>query len=67
MKYVNHLQNLINILKKKKIKICIAESLTGGKVAYEFVKKKVPLRFLTFQLFVTVMIQKIYFLMLIIL
>ena len=38
MKYVNHLQNLINILKKK-IKICIAESLTGGKVAYEFVKK----------------------------
>lgn len=40
MKNFNELEKLITILKKKKLKVCIAESLTGGKVAYSFVKKK---------------------------
>lgn len=40
MKNFNDLEKLIKILKKKRIKVCIAESLTGGKVAYSFVKKE---------------------------
>ena len=40
MKNFDELEKLIRILKKKKMKVCIAESLTGGKVAYSFVKKK---------------------------
>ena len=40
MKHFNDLDKLINILKKKKVKVCIAESLTGGKVAYSFIKIK---------------------------
>ena len=40
MKNFDQLENLIKILKKKKMKVCIAESLTGGKVAYSFVKKE---------------------------
>ena len=40
MKNFDELKKLIKILKKKKMKICIAESLTGGKVAYSFVKKE---------------------------
>tara|TARA_X000001036_G_scaffold382503_1_gene375249 strand:+ start:255 stop:740 length:486 start_codon:yes stop_codon:yes gene_type:complete len=40
MKHFNDLEKLINILKKKNMKVCIAESLTGGKVAYSFVKIK---------------------------
>ena len=40
MKNFNELNELIKILKKKKMKVCIAESLTGGKVAYSFVKNK---------------------------
>ena len=40
MKNFNELEKLIGILNEKKMKVCIAESLTGGKVAYSFVKKK---------------------------
>ena len=40
MKNFDELEKLIKILKKKKMKVCIAESLTGGKVAYSFVKKE---------------------------
>ena len=40
MKNFDELKKLIKILKKKKMKICIAESLTGGKVSYSFVKKE---------------------------
>lgn len=40
MKHFNELEKLIKILKKKKMKVCIAESLTGGKVAYSFIKNK---------------------------
>ena len=40
MKNFNDLEKLIKILKKKRIKVCIAESLTGGKVAYSFVQKE---------------------------
>ena len=40
MKNFDELEKLIRILKKKKMKVCIAESLTGGKVAYSFVKKE---------------------------
>ena len=40
MKHFNDIEKLIDIFKKKKMKVCIAESLTGGKVAYSFVKIK---------------------------
>ena len=40
MKNFDELKKLIKILKKKKMKVCIAESLTGGKVSYSFVKKE---------------------------
>ena len=40
MKNFDELEKLISILKKKKMKVCIAESLTGGQVAYSFVKKE---------------------------
>ena len=40
MKNFDELKKLIKILKKKKMKICIAESLTGGKVSYSFIKKE---------------------------
>ena len=40
MKNFDELEKLIKILKKKKMKVCIAESLTGGKVAYSFVQKE---------------------------
>ena len=40
MKNFDELDKLIRILKKKQMKVCIAESLTGGKVAYSFVKKE---------------------------
>ena len=40
MKNFDELEKLIRILKKKQMKVCIAESLTGGKVAYSFVKKE---------------------------
>ena len=40
MKNFGELEKLIKILKKKRMKVCIAESLTGGQVAYSFVKKE---------------------------
>ena len=40
MKNFDELDKLIRILKKKQMKVCIAESLTGGKIAYSFVKKE---------------------------
>ncbi|MEL0125219.1 MAG: CinA family protein, partial [Alphaproteobacteria bacterium] len=40
MKNFDELEKLIRILKKKRMKVCIAESLTGGQVAYSFVKKE---------------------------
>ena len=50
MKNFNELEKLIRILKKKKMKVCIAESLTGGKVAYSFVKKKGASEFFDFSI-----------------
>ena len=40
MKYGNKTNKLINILLKKNIKICVAESITGGRFAFEIIKNK---------------------------
>ena len=38
IKYKNKINKLINILQKKKIKICAAESITGGRFAFEIIR-----------------------------
>ncbi len=40
MTFIKHKKQLISKLIKRKIKLCIAESITGGKLAYEFIKNK---------------------------
>ena len=40
MKYGNKTNKLINILLKKNVKICAAESITGGKFAFEIIKNE---------------------------
>ena len=40
MKYGNKTKKLINILLKKNVKICAAESITGGKFAFEIIKNE---------------------------
>ena len=50
MKHLSNLDNLIFSLKKKKIKLCIAESLTGGSLAYEFIKKQGASNFFEFSI-----------------
>ena len=40
MKQLTMKRELITKLKKKNIKLCIAESMTGGNFAYEFIKNK---------------------------
>ena len=40
MKYENKTNKLINILLKKNVKICAAESITGGRFAFEIVKNE---------------------------
>ena len=39
MKYNTNIDKLITLLKEKKLKVCIAESITGGMLAYKFIKK----------------------------
>ena len=34
----NNLEKFIHILKEKKIKLCLAESISGGGLAYEMIK-----------------------------
>ena len=38
MEYGNKINKLINILLKKNVKICAAESITGGKFAFEIIR-----------------------------
>ena len=40
MRYGNKTNKLINILLKKDVKICAAESLTGGKFAFEIIRNE---------------------------
>ena len=40
MKYGNKTDKLINILLKKNVKICAAESMTGGRFAFEIIKNE---------------------------
>ena len=40
MKYQNKTKKLINILLKKNVKICAAESITGGRFAFEIIKNE---------------------------
>ena len=40
MKHGNKTNKLINILLKKNVKICAAESITGGKFAFEIIKNE---------------------------
>lgn len=40
MEYKKELKKLIQVLYKKNIKLCVAESVTGGKFAYEIIKNK---------------------------
>ena len=40
MKYGSKTNKLINILLKKNVKICAAESITGGKFAFEIIKNE---------------------------
>ena len=40
MKYGNKTNKLISILLKKNVKICAAESITGGKFAFEIIKNE---------------------------
>ena len=40
MKYGNKTNKLINILLKKNVKICAAESITGGRFAFEIIKNE---------------------------
>ena len=40
MTYGNKTNKLINILLKKNVKICAAESITGGKFAFEIIKNE---------------------------
>ena len=35
-----NLEKFINTLRKKKIKLCLAESVSGGRLAYEIIKTK---------------------------
>ncbi|GIR26746.1 MAG: hypothetical protein CM15mP40_13540 [Alphaproteobacteria bacterium] len=40
MKHENKTNKLINILLKKNVKICAAESITGGRFAFEIIKNE---------------------------
>ena len=40
MKQYSLKSKLVTKLKKKNIKLCIAESMTGGRFVYEFIKKE---------------------------
>ena len=40
MTYGNKTNRLINILLKKKVKVCAAESITGGRFAFEIIKNE---------------------------
>ena len=40
MEYNSKTNRLINILLKKNIKLCVAESITGGRFAFEIIKKE---------------------------
>ena len=40
MKYDSKTNRLINILLKKNIKLCAAESITGGRFAFEIIKNE---------------------------
>ena len=44
------LKKLIEKLRNKKIKLCVAESITGGRFVYEFVKEKGASNFLDYSL-----------------
>ena len=50
MKYLSNLNSFILSLKKKEIKLCIAESLTGGMLAREFTKKEGALKLFEFSI-----------------
>ena len=55
MKYENKTNKLINILLKKNVKICAAESITGGRFAFEIIRKKMLQKFLIMDLLLTQM------------
>ena len=40
MKYRNNTNKLINVLQKKNVKLCAAESITGGRFAFEIIKNE---------------------------
>ena len=50
MSYLINLNSFILTLKKKSIKLCIAESLTGGMLASEFTKKEGASKFFEFSI-----------------
>lgn len=50
MSYFINLNSFILTLKKKSIKLCIAESLTGGMLASEFTKKEGASKFFEFSI-----------------
>ena len=50
MKQTTIKNELITKLKKKNIKLCIAESMTGGNFAYEFIKNKGASSYVDFSL-----------------
>ena len=50
MKQTTMKKELITKLKKKNIKLCIAESMTGGNFAYEFIKNKGASSYIDFSL-----------------
>ena len=50
MKYLSNLSSFILLLKNKGIKLCIAESLTGGMLASEFTKKEGASKFFEFSI-----------------
>ena len=43
-------ETLIKKLKEQKLKLCVAESITGGKFVYEFVKRKGASSFIDYSL-----------------
>ena len=50
MSYIIELNSFILTLKKKNIKLCIAESVTGGMLASEFTKKEGASNFFEFSI-----------------
>ena len=50
MKQYSLKSKLVTKLKKKNIKLCVAESMTGGRFVYEFIKKKGASNYIDFSL-----------------